>query len=1564
MSAIDLKTSILVERQVPEFVRDEYPKFVTFLKAYYEFLESDANASVTSNNLITKAKTLRTISNVDDSLEQFERNFYNTYATLIPLDVQANKALLFKHLANLYRSKGSEGSFKLLFQLVFGEEIDVIFPKNNVLRASASNWQLDNKLRINSDVFGYYLGDGSTKTFYLAQQVGAEDITVFVDGVSKQNESDFYVIKEYRRLVFHTAPAENTTITVAYADFNVNLLNNRKATGLTSGASAIIENANRKIISDVKTLNLPIELIIVSKTLTGSFLNGEIVSIPIIDEVNNISIDVRASTFSVVRKINVLNAGNNYTLGDIVTVIGGNASVNAIGTITGISSGEVDQTIVHHGGAIFSLSSPISVSGNDSFVTMTAVVDGIDLTGANAANSFTVSPDVVANLSLNIGGTVFLNSSNFGAVFSKTNVSGSNTISEALNFITIQAGPITNVSVISSTIPISQKDLIVLDAAGAEYGVSLPKRFSKEFKSIGRFKINDGGSNYRIGDEIVFGSNPLGTYGQHAAAVVGNVAATTGAITRIDSANTRIRGTGSVAAGGFIITGTNTFFTQDLKGGDIVDVNGESRIVSTTPVSDTSASVTAAFIYNATAKRIGVYNRWPLGGYGYTQNNFPTITVDSATGVGADVEIDSLIGDGERLSVTGGAASGQVTSIEIINPGAGYQYIPTVNIGGGDGTATATVEIEQSYIQEQGRWTTSDSILSSFERKLQGEDFYVDYSYVISSQIEFSKYKALLKNLLHPVGLVNYAFFNKQQLIELTDVAVQESKTLTISGKVNVGNGSAIVIGTNTKFNIANTLRIISIGSSIAVNGEMRRIDNIASNTKIITTSNISGLSIVNPGEGYSNGYLVFANGGGQITSLIITNPGSGYENGSFVYSGTQEAVNAFATYEVHASNGALRSVTLSGGGLYASAPIVVPNTNPHLVLYANGISVTNPGQGYSNGWLQISGGTPLRDANVRLIVHPNTTINTVEVLDSGLYQTQPTLALPNTNPNVVISNVTVTSRGNGHSNGVLTFSGGNPARAAVVVVEVYPSNTAQVVSITSNTNAYGVNGYIQFSDGGYDNIGANARIYVNSVGGIVNVVVQNRGLYKGTPTATANVGNAVFTLRMLPMDGQIRNTTILDPGLYLSTPTATLNTTPTSITSITSNTAGNTFVGRNLANGYLIFSGGLAVRPANATYQVYPSNGVINMQSIIITDVGLYRVPPTVVTPNVTPVSVTQVLPNVAGGGYVNGFIVFSTSQGTANIAANCAVNVNATGAIVTTVMNDGGLYANGSDIIIIGVLGPGDALQTPTSAANFVIGYNANTLNVPSLIVTTAANTGQTAVVGIVANSNSYTNAAFSLTAVSNTQTNAVITVGFTQQNTAANVLVEIFPNARSITSVTTNAGAIAVNSWINFSGPPVANANIANARIFVNSTGHIMNVTVYANGFYSGLPIISNVYTSLTYYQNNQPIIAVPGAFTNAVFTIGTADYSPNGAIRRLTVNTSAVLGGTGRYYFTPDAIPNTTGAGAGSNAVITFDPISWYQTANDETAIILSPITPVITESGNDIITERGDSVILE
>lgn len=70
------------------------------------------------------------------------------------------------------------------------------------------------------------------------------------------------------------------------------------------------------------------------------------------------------------------------------------------------------------------------------------------------------------------------------------------------------------------------------------------------------------------------------------------------------------------------------------------------------------------------------------------------------------------------------------------------------------------------------------------------------------------------------------------------------------------------------------------------------------------------------------------------------------------------------------------------------------------------------------------------------------------------------------------------------------------------------------VFSITANTGAHAVNSFVTFTSTN-NNTPANARIYVNTTGAIVNVVVFSNGVYTrgDTVTATPNTGNASLTI-------------------------------------------------------------------------------------------------------------------------------------------------------------------------------------------------------------------------------------------------------------------------------------------------------------------------------------------------------------------------------------------------------------------------------------------------------------------
>jgi len=1809
----DLKTSVLVSQEVPEFVREEYPTFVAFLEAYYEFLETKQGTQ--KNDLTNQAKKLRTIRDVDDSIEEFETNFYNTYATLLPLEVQADKALLFKQLVPLYKAKGSDASFKLLFRLVFGEDIDVILPKNNVLKSSASRWQIDNKLRINSQISSRYVANGTTKTFVLAQISGKEDIIVYVDGT--RQTSGYNVRKEYRKLIFDTAPPNNSTITVTYALFNTELLKNRQVTGLTSGATAIIENASQRIISDSLNVGLPIELLIYADNLTGEFLNGENVTIPIIDA-NGILIDIRASTFSVVKAINLTSSGANYNVGDPVYVTGGNATSNAIGTVESIYQGIIEQLLVSHGGAVFGLNSPIGVFGNSSAFGLELIAGAVDISGANAANSFVASDTLIGSFA-----NVAISSANYAlttgiATTGLVSPNVNSNVRELLTYTSIQVGPISNVKVLRSSMPLTVNP--IFDAFGIAYGtdattitsitanaaatgvnsyviftggassnssanariyvntagyivnvnvayggfyvgnvpsaiantgnislsissVTLPQRTPKNLRSIGRFKINNGGSNYRPFDEIVFGRNPTGTYGKYAEAVVSEVYAANGAIRKIALANTSIPGTVSITSESTIVIGSGTDFNRDIRIGDLIDVNGESRVVSTISLGGLQLGVDAIFVNPATGVKLRVANRYPLGGFGYTQNNFPSVTVSSATGVDASIEVDSLVSDGDRFIANTLGIQGSILSIKVLDPGAGYEYVPSIDIQSATGTgASANATIERSYVTSPGRWTTSDSILSTTERKLAGRDYYVDYSYIISSRVEFYKYKTLLKELLHPVGFVKYAEYKLDSVVDLYDIGVEspipegDEQFLTISGRVNVGNGSIVVSGLHdqTKFNIANTKGIISFGlndaSYIAVNGEIRRVNSIISNTRILTSAKINYINVANAGGGYSNGYVNFTGGGGRLTSTTLNYKGSGYANGTLLFTGADEAIPAYATVEVFASNGAIRNINFISSGLYSQAPSATLDTgnDPHKVLYANTITVTNSGAGYTNGFFNFYSDEAVanatgRTANIEYTVYTSNggiNVQSFVVNDSGLFKGEIILT-PNTKPNTTVTLVNIANVGIAHANGTLLFND-----KGVISIT---ANAGSVVQTTSAPGAIPVNTFIVFSEGGSSNTIANARVYVNTAGYIVNVTMWGisrsgtlipqtaNGIYFSTPTARVNsvidglsYSNAVFTVttsalytnrpasgtaEVYSSNGSLRKVTVTDGGLYSANsftvrsiafppnstsavnshviftggtasntrnvsanaliyvnttghivnvrvisaglytnnaitavsntgvtlsvnlvqfPQAILNTSPISINSIAANSI--THYGRAHQNGFIRFIGGDPIVNANVTYTVN-ANGAVNAASFTVVTPGLYRSAPTVAVDN-NAVSITEAYPTDGGTGYSDGYLIIMGGDPLVNTAvktittrpitnANIRLVMSSSGSVVRSIINNVGLYANSGNINVdTAVLN-----VFPNIVAVSAVTVPPGTSAVNSFIIFTGGGDANTA-----ANARVYVDSGGFVVNVVVRFPGSYFGVPYAVLNTNPSL---------SVVTVTMNANpAVAVNSFITFTGGgPLSLANTANARIFVDARGYVKNINVSNAGIYTTAPTAnantgnanggftismgptiiyaSNGFTQngsgarfrLSYNSNSTnianlivsttannlftanlnvssfsnsttnasfTIVGVSNAQTNAVITVGFVGqntaananvevYGGNGAIRRITINAN------GEYYYPPTITPNSSGTGG----VITLsnDSIGIFtQTANLQTMVIHPAPSIILTENYNQLTTE--------
>lgn len=165
------KISHLVERQFPAVYREEGENFIAFVKAYYEWLEQSGQA-------VGKSRNLFNTRDIDETADEFLVHFKNKYFVGLPADIQGDPRFLQKHILDLYRSKGSEEGTKLLFRLLFNEDITVYIPSKDILKASDGVW-IEPKYFEVANKFNNYLYENKFVTG------GTSGATAFVDNYKR-----------------------------------------------------------------------------------------------------------------------------------------------------------------------------------------------------------------------------------------------------------------------------------------------------------------------------------------------------------------------------------------------------------------------------------------------------------------------------------------------------------------------------------------------------------------------------------------------------------------------------------------------------------------------------------------------------------------------------------------------------------------------------------------------------------------------------------------------------------------------------------------------------------------------------------------------------------------------------------------------------------------------------------------------------------------------------------------------------------------------------------------------------------------------------------------------------------------------------------------------------------------------------------------------------------------------------------------------------------------------------------------------------------------------------------
>lgn len=167
MSRFEISDAIA--SQLPGFVRSDYPTFIAFLKAYYDYLK-DSGVTI-------KVEGVR---DIDTSVAGFIEHIKTEIAPKLPLNAAENRFKM-KHMADLYDSKGSSESFKILFRMLYDRETEVDYPSRQMLIPSDGRWVQPFSIFVR---FSFINGDPLSLIGKIVKiQNGFQDIEVFIEQV-------------------------------------------------------------------------------------------------------------------------------------------------------------------------------------------------------------------------------------------------------------------------------------------------------------------------------------------------------------------------------------------------------------------------------------------------------------------------------------------------------------------------------------------------------------------------------------------------------------------------------------------------------------------------------------------------------------------------------------------------------------------------------------------------------------------------------------------------------------------------------------------------------------------------------------------------------------------------------------------------------------------------------------------------------------------------------------------------------------------------------------------------------------------------------------------------------------------------------------------------------------------------------------------------------------------------------------------------------------------------------------------------------------------------------------
>lgn len=157
------KLEYLVNSLLPEYIINDYPKYVSFIKEYLKAIEEESGPFEVLNN-ITKFIDVDVVP--EDSITNFVYQYLNSFPVEWLNDIDIREFI--SNSKSFYAQKGNEAAVRFIFNLI-GGELSFYYPSNDLFLANISTLSGDHVIHDNK-YYAYYVYEIVTDLDYLVYE--------------------------------------------------------------------------------------------------------------------------------------------------------------------------------------------------------------------------------------------------------------------------------------------------------------------------------------------------------------------------------------------------------------------------------------------------------------------------------------------------------------------------------------------------------------------------------------------------------------------------------------------------------------------------------------------------------------------------------------------------------------------------------------------------------------------------------------------------------------------------------------------------------------------------------------------------------------------------------------------------------------------------------------------------------------------------------------------------------------------------------------------------------------------------------------------------------------------------------------------------------------------------------------------------------------------------------------------------------------------------------------------------------------------------------------------------